>query len=193
MSANEWKLVPAEPTADMRNAYHAVTDDEITTKGAAGSRWAAMLAAAPTAPAQAASGGEVVAYTSERHFALREAHGHRSEEDYFAARPNLDGPDERTTFRAGFARGEKVYATPASAPPAGDPPAPTAAREVVEALRELLACHTESAGFTMSMAASTEDFAAFMDRQQARIDAAVAQARAALAAAAAQPEDRAHG
>ncbi|MGV8822974.1 hypothetical protein [Methylibium petroleiphilum] len=44
-----WKLVPIEPTADMRNAFHAVTDDDVTMKGAAGSRWAAMLAAAPPA------------------------------------------------------------------------------------------------------------------------------------------------
>ena len=129
MSANDkaevtiprgWKMVPFWPTDAMLEA--ACHD---TTYTAPRRAWAAMLAAAPTAPAQAASGGEVVAHTSERHFALREAHGHRSEEDYFAARPNLDGPDERTTFRAGFARGfdagEKVYATPASAPPAGDP------------------------------------------------------------------------
>lgn len=47
-----WKLVPKEPTADMRNAYHAVTDDDVTMKGAAGSRWAAMLAASPQPPEQ---------------------------------------------------------------------------------------------------------------------------------------------
>lgn len=46
-----WKLVPVEPTAEMRNAYHAVTDDDVTMKGAAGSRWFAMLNAAPQ-PAQ---------------------------------------------------------------------------------------------------------------------------------------------
>lgn len=42
-----WRLVPEELTADMRNAFHAVTDDDVTKSGAAGARWAAMLAAAP--------------------------------------------------------------------------------------------------------------------------------------------------
>ena len=61
--------------------------------------------------------------TSERHFALREAHEHSSTEDYFAARPSFDGPDERKAFRAGFVRGfdagEKVYAAPQPAIPQG--------------------------------------------------------------------------
>lgn len=84
---------------------------------------AAMLAAAPSA-AGLREAGEAVARTSERHFALRDAHGHRSEEDYFAARPKLDGPDERTAFRAGFTRGfdagEQVYAAPPSPAPQGE-------------------------------------------------------------------------
>lgn len=40
-----WRWVPVEPTPEMRMAYHAVV--ETTVLGAAGSRWAAMLAAAP--------------------------------------------------------------------------------------------------------------------------------------------------
>jgi hypothetical protein len=46
-----WALVPVEPTADMRNAYHAVTHGDAVIMGESGARWAAMLAAAPAAPA----------------------------------------------------------------------------------------------------------------------------------------------
>jgi len=46
-----WALVPVEPTADMRNAYHAVTLGDAVIMGESGARWAAMLAAAPAAPA----------------------------------------------------------------------------------------------------------------------------------------------
>lgn len=46
-----WRLVPTEATADMRNAFHAVTDDDVLSMGTAGSRWHAMLSAAPAAPA----------------------------------------------------------------------------------------------------------------------------------------------
>lgn len=45
-----WRMVPVEPTTDMRNAFHAVTDDEALQLGESGSRWAAMVAAAPPAP-----------------------------------------------------------------------------------------------------------------------------------------------
>lgn len=40
-------LVPKEPTSDMRNAFHAITQDDREMKGAAGAAWAAMLSAAP--------------------------------------------------------------------------------------------------------------------------------------------------
>lgn len=39
-------LVPVEPTPEMRAAFHACTDDVVL--GASGSKWAAMLAAAPS-------------------------------------------------------------------------------------------------------------------------------------------------
>lgn len=73
----------------------------------------AALASDAAAPAESAG---PVAHTSERHFALREAHGHADEAAYFAARPQLDGDDRRSVFRAGHQRGfdaaEKVYAHP---------------------------------------------------------------------------------
>ena len=50
--AIEWQCVPVDLTADMRNAFHGVTDDDVVAKGAAGSRWAAMLAVAPQRPAE---------------------------------------------------------------------------------------------------------------------------------------------
>jgi hypothetical protein len=45
-----WVAVPVEPTADMRNAFHAVTGGDVIRKGAAGSRWAAMIEARPEVP-----------------------------------------------------------------------------------------------------------------------------------------------
>lgn len=45
-----WKLVPIEPTVEMRNAFHAVSDTLVL--GAAGTHWAAMLAASPAPPEQ---------------------------------------------------------------------------------------------------------------------------------------------
>ncbi len=42
-------LVPVEPTADMRNAFHDVTDNDTLRHGNAGAHWRAMLAAAPDA------------------------------------------------------------------------------------------------------------------------------------------------
>lgn len=51
-----------------------------------------------------------------------------------------------------------------------------------EALCELLACHTESAGFTMSMLAERAEFDAMLQRGQERLEAAVAAARQALGA-----------
>lgn len=42
-----WALVPVEPTPEMRAAFHACTDDVVL--GASGSKWAAMIAAAPSA------------------------------------------------------------------------------------------------------------------------------------------------
>ena len=44
-----WVLVPVEPTADMRNAFHDVTDNDTLRHGNAGAHWRAMLAAAPDA------------------------------------------------------------------------------------------------------------------------------------------------
>lgn len=83
--------------------------------------------------ASEATAGVPVAHTSERHFALREAHGHADEEAYFKARPRLDGPDERAAFRAGHQRGfdaaEKVY----THPPAPQQPAPTRSQQLAEA------------------------------------------------------------
>lgn len=66
---------------------------------------------------------EPVARTSERHFALREAHLISVEEAYFDARPVVDTPSTRRYFRAGFERGfdaaEKAYpAHPTPAEPA---------------------------------------------------------------------------
>lgn len=48
------------------------------------------------------------------------------------------------------------------------------------ALAELLACHTESAGFTMSMLADRAEFDAMLQRSQERLEAAVGEARDAL-------------
>lgn len=42
-----WMLVPVEPTPEMRAAFHGCPDDVVL--GASGSKWAAMLAAAPSA------------------------------------------------------------------------------------------------------------------------------------------------
>lgn len=50
-----WVLVPKEPTPEMRAAYHGVNDVLLLAHGASGARWAAMLAAAPQAPQQAAN------------------------------------------------------------------------------------------------------------------------------------------
>lgn len=43
--------------------------------------------------------------TTERHIALREAHGHQAREDYFNARPVEDYAIPRKTFDAGYQRG----------------------------------------------------------------------------------------
>lgn len=51
------------------------------------------------------------------------------------------------------------------------------------ALAELVACHTEEAGLTMSMVANRADFDAFMERCDQRLAAALDAARAALSAA----------
>lgn len=48
------------------------------------------------------------------------------------------------------------------------------------ALAELVACHTEEAGLTMSMVANRADFDAFMERCDQRLAAALDAARAAL-------------
>jgi len=50
------------------------------------------------------------------------------------------------------------------------------------ALTELLACHTESAGWSMSMMANRAEFDAMLERSQERIEAAVGAARVALGA-----------
>lgn len=50
------------------------------------------------------------------------------------------------------------------------------------ALAELVACHTEEAGLTMSMVANRADFDAFMERCDQRLAAALDAARAALSA-----------
>ena len=50
------------------------------------------------------------------------------------------------------------------------------------ALAELLACHTESAGWSMSMLADRAEFDAMLQRSQERLEAAVGAARAALGA-----------
>jgi hypothetical protein len=73
-----------------------------------------------------------VAHTSERHFALREAHGHADEEAYFKARPHLDAIGQRVAFRAGHVRGfdaaEKAYAHPPA--PAAQAPLPLLVRDI---------------------------------------------------------------
>ena len=48
------------------------------------------------------------------------------------------------------------------------------------ALAELLACHTEGAGFTMSMLADRAEFDAMLQRSQERLEAAVVAGRVAL-------------
>ena len=48
------------------------------------------------------------------------------------------------------------------------------------ALMELLACHTESAGWSMSMLANRAEFDAMLVRSQERIEAAIGAARQAL-------------
>jgi hypothetical protein len=42
---------------------------------------------------------------AERHFALRDGHAIKAEDDYFAARPNEDSKSDRRAFHAGFLRG----------------------------------------------------------------------------------------
>lgn len=68
-------------------------------------RLEAARATPPTEP--------VAAHTSERRFALREAHENAAERDYFDARPQIDTDDRRNVFKHGFDRGfdagEKVY------------------------------------------------------------------------------------
>ena len=55
------------------------------------------------------------------------------------------------------------------------------------ALAELVACHTESAGWSMSMMSNRAEFDAMIDRSQKRLEAAVAAARAALSEQPAHP------
>ena len=50
------------------------------------------------------------------------------------------------------------------------------------ALTELLACHTESAGWSMSMLASRAEFDAMLARSQERLEAAMGAAKVALGA-----------
>jgi hypothetical protein len=45
-----WVAVPVDLTADMSNAFHAVTGRDVIRKGAARSRWAAMIEARPEVP-----------------------------------------------------------------------------------------------------------------------------------------------
>jgi hypothetical protein len=58
----------------------------------------AILAAAQTAPA-------LVPLTSEHHFAIRQGHQIAAEDEYFAARPQIDNNDRRKVYEAGFNRG----------------------------------------------------------------------------------------
>ena len=55
------------------------------------------------------------------------------------------------------------------------------APDLLAALIRLLACHTESAGMTMSMVADKEAFHAFMEQCESNVTAAVESARAAIA------------
>lgn len=78
----------------------------------------AALSAQPVAGA--------VAHTSERHFALREAHCIAASEAFWKARPGTEDTGRRIAFDAGFVRGfdagEKVYAAPQpQAAPAPEP------------------------------------------------------------------------
>lgn len=57
------------------------------------------------------------------------------------------------------------------------------APELLEALQELAACHTESAGLTMSMAVNQDEFNAMLERSHEWVERAVAAARAAIAKA----------
>ena len=115
-----WQLVPVEPTQEMqRAAFDELELIGTPTESGTSMRnrvYRAMLAAAPQAPAEPAA--QAVAHTSERHFALREAHEIAAEEAFFQARPELEGGGFRPMFNAGFVRGfdaaEKVYATPAA-------------------------------------------------------------------------------
>ena len=50
------------------------------------------------------------------------------------------------------------------------------------ALAELLACHTESAGWSMSMLADRAEFDSMLQRSQERLEAAVGAARVVLGA-----------
>lgn len=72
----------------MRDASHVVS--------------ASLPVLAPAPQAQAA-GQEP--YTSERHFALREAHEIKAEEEFCAARPSFDSAYARALFNAGYVRG----------------------------------------------------------------------------------------
>jgi uncharacterized protein YgbK (DUF1537 family) len=87
----------------------------------------AIRAALATQPAQPSAQGAAVAHTSERHFALREAHCIAAGDAFWAARPGTADDARRIAFDAGFVRGfdagEKVYA---SAPAAPAPPEPSA-------------------------------------------------------------------
>ena len=49
-----------------------------------------------------------------------------------------------------------------------------------DALAKLLACHTESAGWSMSMLTNRAEFDEMIDRNQERLESAVGAARAAL-------------
>lgn len=58
----------------------------------------------------------------------------------------------------------------------------TEVKRLRAALAELLACHTESAGWTMSMISNRAEFDAMLARSQERLETAVGAARAALGA-----------
>ena len=59
----------------------------------------------------------------------------------------------------------------------------TDTRALVDALRELLACNEESAGWSMSMVADRAAFESMLERSEARLSAAKEAAQRALAAA----------
>lgn len=99
-----WKLVPVEPTIAQRAA--AMREGTGMSFSEAKTVYCAMLAAAPTPPAQASDSVlEDAAQGYERRHAIRQGHEIATSDAYFEARPQIDSNDHRKVFQAGFERG----------------------------------------------------------------------------------------